>query len=90
MWRSDKPDATAAWYFLSLPFDVSDEIDEIAGGGAGFGSVRVEVTIGTSTWCTSIFPSAGQKTYILPIKKQIRTAERLAEGSACVVCIRVL
>ena len=47
----------AAWHFVTLPHDVADDIDEITTTTRrGFGSVRVEVTVGSSTWNTSIFP----------------------------------
>ena len=87
LWRwTAKDEATSgAWFFVSLPFDVSDEIAEIAGPGKGFGSVRVEVTIGRSTWRTSVFPSTEEKTYVLPVKKAVRTAEGLDEGVAATV-----
>ncbi len=83
LWRWDAKDEekSGAWFFLSLPFEVSDEIEAVAGPGKGFGSVRVEVTIGTSTWRTSVFPSAEQKTYVLPVKKSVRVAEGLDEGT---------
>ena len=77
-----------AWFFVSLPFDASDEIEAVAGPGRsdrGFGSVRVEVTIGDSTWRTSVFPSTEQKTYVLPVKKAVRVAEGLEEGSTATV-----
>ena len=48
LWRWEaKDEATSgAWFFVSLPFDVSDEIEATAEPGKGFGSVRVEVTVG--------------------------------------------
>ena len=72
----------ASWYFVSLPEDTADEIEERHGRtAAGFGSVRVEVTIGSSTWRTSVFPSKEEVTYVLPLKKAVRTAEGLGVGS---------
>ncbi len=87
LWRWDAKDEekSGAWFFLSLPFDVSDEIEEIAGPGKGFGSVRVEVTIGSSNWRTSVFPSGERKTYVLPVKKAVRVAEGLSEGTEATV-----
>ncbi len=87
LWRWEaKDEATSgAWFFVSLPFDVSDEIEATAGPGNGFGSVRVEVTIGGSSWRTSVFPSAERKTYVLPVKKAVRVAERLEEGAEATV-----
>jgi hypothetical protein len=62
-------DGDAAWHFVSLPEDVADEIAErSAGRTRGFGSVRVEVTIGASTWRTSLFPDGRRGTYVLPVK----------------------
>lgn len=81
----------AAWYFLSLPEGIADDIEEEFGGQArGFGSLRVEVTIGSTTWRTSIFPSAAHRTYVLPVKKAVRSAESLHDGSTAAVTLQVL
>ena len=75
-----------SWFFVSLPEDEADEIEERFGRrAAGFGSIRVEVTIGSSTWRTSLFPSNEEKTYVLPLKKAVRTAEGLGPGSVAAV-----
>lgn len=72
----------AAWHFLTLPFEVTDEIDEITTGKqAGFGSVPVKVTVGRTTWTTSVFPSKEHESFILPVKAPVRTAEGLSVGS---------
>jgi hypothetical protein len=76
----------AAWYFLTLPHDVADDIDEITVDARhGFGSVRVEVTVGGTTWNTSVFPDATSESFLLPVKKAVRIAEDLGEGSAVAV-----
>lgn len=80
----------AAWHFVALPEDVTDEIDETVGDKGGFGSVKVEVTIGASTWQTSIFPDTKRGTFLLPVKKSVRTAEDLADGSPAEVHLRVV
>lgn len=72
----------AAWYFLTLPLDVADEIDHVtAESRRGFGSVRVEVTVGETTWNTSIFPDSKTESFVLPVKKAVRLAEGLEDGS---------
>ncbi len=69
------------WTFVGLPEDVADEIAERAEPVArGFGSLRVEVTIGATTWRTSIFPSGSDGTYVLPVKRAVRDAEGLGTG----------
>lgn len=84
LWRW-RPEEGGTWIFLSLPFDLADEIDETSGPKRGFGSVRVEVTIGNTTWRTSLFPSNEHKTYVLPIKAAVRKANQLDEGDTASV-----
>lgn len=70
-----------SWHFVTLPFDESDEIEEVMHGRTGgFGSVRVRVTVGSSTWETSLFPDSKAKAYVLPIKAPVRRAEGLTLG----------
>jgi hypothetical protein len=78
-----------AWYFLTLPNDVADEIDDLVGERAGFGSIPVEVTIGASTWKTSLFPDKKSASFVLPVKKAIRVKEGLEEHAAVEVHLRV-
>lgn len=82
-------DGEAGWYFVTLPFDVADEI-EMVGEPQGFGSVKVEVTVGGSTWRTSVFPDTKRKSYLLPVKKQVRTTEGLIEGEPVAVELRLV
>ncbi|MGE0877187.1 MAG: DUF1905 domain-containing protein [Acidimicrobiia bacterium] len=81
----------AAWHFVTLPTDTADAIDEMVGPNRrGFGSVRVEVTIGTSTWRTSVFPDKKAGSFMLPIKKPVRKAERIEAGDAVKVVLRLV
>ena len=62
-----------AWHFITVPSEYFDDIRQIADAHKkGFGSVKVEVTVGKSTWKTSIFPDNKSKTYVMPVKKEIR------------------
>lgn len=84
-------DGDAAWHFVSLPEAVADDVADLAEGKArGFGSVRVEVAVGATTWRTSVFPDAKRGTYVLPVKKAVRTAESLAVGEGVPVTLTVL
>jgi hypothetical protein len=72
---------TDGWHFVSLPAEVSEEISEIAAGvRRGFGSVRVDVMIGTTSWRTSLFPDSKSGTFLLPVKQAVRAAEQLEVG----------
>ena len=88
VWEHEGP---AAWHFVSLPGDVADEIDATFGHRArGFGSQRVEVTIGGTRWSTSIFPDRKRGTYLLPVKKEVRAAEQLAAGVTATIDLAVI
>ncbi len=81
------------WYFVTLPFEHADEIDEITSARStqrGFGSVRVKVTVGATTWNTSVFPDTRSKSYVLPVKKQVRSAEGLVDGDPVDVELELL
>jgi hypothetical protein len=83
---------TDAWTFVSLPAEASDEISALTddGGRRGFGSVRVRVSLGGSTWLTSIFPDAGRGCYVLPVKRAVRRAEGLGVGDVAAVTLELV
>lgn len=84
-------DGMAAWFFLSVPEPIADDIEATFGHRAkGFGSLRVEVIIGETVWRTSIFPDNKLGTYVLPVKKAVRKAEDLIDGSTAQVHLQVL
>lgn len=88
LWEARKADS---WTFVSLPTDVADEVLDVAGPAErGFGSLRVEVRLGTTVWRTSIFPDSKARTYVLPIKKAVRKAERVEAGDTAHVTITLL
>jgi hypothetical protein len=90
VWRWDARRADS-WAFVSLPADASEEIRELADGPPrGFGSLRVRVTIGGSTWTTSIFPDAKRNCYVLPLKHAIRKAEDLEVGDVARVTAELI
>ncbi len=80
-----------SWVFVALPFPVADEVDELTRGRqGGFGSVRVEVTLGPTTWRTSLFPDKDRKTYVLPVKKAVRTAADVTVGDVVHLRLRLV
>jgi hypothetical protein len=88
LWEHEGP---GAWHFVSLPEDIADDIDAMFGHRAkGFGSLRVDVCIGETTWSTSIFPDSKRGTFVLPVKKQVRNAEGLVVGSKASVELTVV
>lgn len=76
LWSSEQ---FAAWAFVTLPAEVGDDVRLLSGPPTGFGSVRVEVTLGTSSWRTSVFPDKAVG-YVLPVKSAVRRREGLELG----------
>ena len=87
LWRWE---AQSGWFFVTVSDDASALIREQPRAPRGFGSVRVRVTIGSSTWDTSVFPDSTRGAYVLPVKKAVRRAEQLDEGDPAEVRVEVL
>jgi hypothetical protein len=88
LWDARRDDT---WVFVSLPQPESDDIRDVVGARArGFGSVRVRVTIGRTSWQTSIFPSADGGPYALPLKKAVRKSEKLDVGETASITVELL
>ncbi len=87
LWRHD---GDAAWHFVTLPAEVAEQVREEAGEPRGFGSVRVEVTVGGSTWRTSVFPDTKKGSFVLPVKAEVRRREDLLAGDVVEVGLTVL
>ncbi len=87
--RDDSGRMTTAWTMATVPTNYYEDIQEVTNIGSkrGFGSVRVLVTIGSTTWKTSIFPDTKSRSYVLPIKKDVRKKENIEAGSKIVVSI---
>lgn len=83
---------TESWVFVTVPEGVCEAIEDEASVSPprGFGSIRVEVAIGASTWRTSVFPSKEQAGYVLPIKRAVRRAEDVDVGDEVTVQLTVL
>jgi hypothetical protein len=89
LWRGKARDGTptsTAWHFLTIDGEVADAIRAAAPGrSAAWGSVYVTVTIGNTSWQTSVFPSKDVSGYLLPVKASVRKAENLSEGDVVAV-----
>ncbi len=75
------------WHFITIPEEQAGELRvESIAARRGFGSVKVEATIGAITWRTSVFPhrSGG---YILPVKAAVRRGAGIAAGDAVPVML---
>jgi Domain of unknown function (DUF1905) len=91
LWTWDARRADS-WTFVSLPAEASAELRELMVGEPrrGFGSMRVRVTVGVTTWTTSIFPGSAGGSYVLPIKRAVRKAEALDVGDIATVTVELI
>lgn len=90
VWIWKGSDAAGRWFFVTVPDEQSAEIKAHAfGTPRGFGSVKVEATIGNVTWRTSVFPlnSGG---YLLPLRAEVRRKAELAAGDEVTVELELL
>ena len=78
----------APWYFITVPDDESAELEATSGFVTyGWGMIPVTVSIGDTEWTTSLFPKDGA--YIVPLKADVRRAEKLEEGDTVQVRLSV-
>jgi hypothetical protein len=81
----------AGWHFLTLPEGLATEIREAtAPFRRGFGSVKVLASISGHSWSTSIFPDSKSGSYLLPVKKAIRTAAGIKAGDAVEAVLEIV
>lgn len=77
-----------AWYFATMPEELSLELRELPAPQRGFGSLRVQARIGASIWRTSIFFSG--TAFVLPLKKAIRAAQGIEAGDVITVDLDII
>jgi hypothetical protein len=66
----------APWYFITVPDEDSDELNAMSAVVSyGWGMIPVTARIGRTEWKTALWPKDGH--YIVPVKTDVRRAERL-------------
>ena len=80
----------AGWHFLGISKKQSAEIRKHFGMYArGWGSLPVCVTLGKTTWKTSIFPDKKSGSYLLPLKAEVRKKEGIQHDDVVVFTITI-
>ena len=86
LWRWSGGANGGDWFFATIDGTVSEALSATAlmhrletGRRAGWGSVKVAVCVGETSWRTSAFP-AKDEGWMVPIKASVRKAEGLIEG----------
>lgn len=87
IWSNDE----GSMHFISVPEENSGEIRAHAlMCRRGFGSVKVEVTLGDVIWRTSVFPSKSSGGYFLPVKKEVCCTTGVSAGDEVTVELELL
>jgi hypothetical protein len=80
----------ASWYYLIIPIELAGDIkDSYIWPRRGFGAIPVNLTIGKTSWKTSVFPEK-IGTLMLPLKKEIRVKENIKEGDLITINVEVV
>jgi Domain of unknown function (DUF1905) len=87
LWRYK---GAGGWYFVTLPDALSIEIRAMfKSEEEGWGRLKVTALIGEQEWKTAIWFDAKKNTYLLPIKADIRQAQKLLPDAILDVAIWV-
>lgn len=85
-----KHSASAGWYFVSLPIELSAEIRQNnPWKEEGWGRMSAKAKIKETMWNTSIWYDTKLKTHVLPLKAEIRKKEKIEFGDVLDVLILV-
>ena len=84
LWASK---GSGAWYFVTLPVDIAEQIKFFRERHYGFGTIRVRAHIGETEWKTSLFPDKKSQSFFLPVKADVRKKENLSVGNRLSVSI---
>ncbi len=72
--------SSGGWFFVSMPAGMASEIRmQLKWQEEGWGRIRARAETGSSCWDTAIWYDTKRKTYLLPIRSDIRKKENIRE-----------
>ncbi|MFA7302471.1 MAG: DUF1905 domain-containing protein [Candidatus Paceibacterota bacterium] len=86
-----KWEGNGAWHFATLDPKTAKAVKQTQEGKKriGRGSVPVVVTLGETSWRTSVFPDTKRASYLLPLKAAVRKKEGIAEGDTVALSLQL-
>lgn len=82
-WRGPAP-----YYFVTVPDDGCVAISDAAAAVTyGWGMIPVTVTLGRTTWTTSLWPK--DDAYVVPLKAAVRKAESVGDGDTVQLVMQI-
>lgn len=82
------PHGRATYLVVRLPEEESDLVDDLPVQRVGFQGVKVEVTVGATTWKTTVFPD--KEGFLLLVARKVAADEGLVVGEPVDVTLVVL
>lgn len=80
-WRGPAP-----FYFVTVAEDVAEELQDLSPALTyGWGMIPATVTVGATTFRTSLWPKDGG--YVVPLRDHVRRAEQVAEGDIVTISL---
>lgn len=80
--------SSGGWYFVTLPIELSNEIREnLQWQEEGWGRMKASAQIETMTWDTAIWYDTKLKSYLLPIKSEVRKKLNLSSNQSVEISI---
>jgi hypothetical protein len=80
-WRGPAP-----YHFVTVPPEETADIRAVASDVSyGWGMIPVQVTIGTTSWTTSLWPKDGA--YVVPLKDAVRSAASVELGDVVTITL---
>src|SRR5687768_316807 len=73
---------SGGWYFVETSDDLTKKLRNLSVfevNKVGFGYIKVQAIIGTTSWNTTLFPQKNEP-YLISIKESIRKKEEIEEG----------
>ncbi len=83
-----QPHGRATYLVVRLPEDETDLLDDLPVPRVGFRGIRVEATVGATTWKTTVFPD--KEGFLLLVARKTAAAEALVVGEPTEVTLAVL
>lgn len=76
------------WHFVSLSIELSEEIrNDFKREEEGWGRLKVKAQIGNTSWDTAIWFDTKLNCYLLPVKSDVRSKEKLNDGDDLLVIV---
>ena len=81
---------TGGWHFVTLPHALATKIKRTFGSSEGaWGRLDVNATLGKTHWDTAIWYDSKHKSYLLPLKAEIRKRENIVADALVSIKIKL-